>query len=168
MVKKQKNKAKTKAKSSPISRGSIIFIAIVVAAGGAGAYYILSTSTPVNSTVPVFGTPSNIYILGLHDPNQGYVYDQESTRQGKKTVSNGVIDSSIHVAQGTLVALHFINEDKDTDTQMDLNIDAFNVHTNKLSYFQAQTITFIADKVGTYGYYSNIHPEMKGTITVDP
>ncbi len=164
MVKKQKNKAK----SAPISRGTILFIAIVVAAGGAGVYYFLVTSTPVNSTVPVFGTPTNIYILGIHDPTQGYVYDQESTRQGKKAVSNGVIDSSIHVPKGTLVALHFINEDKDTGTQMDLNIDSFNVHTNKLSYFQAQTITFIADKEGSYSYYSNLHPEMKGTLTVDP
>lgn len=164
MVKKQKNKAKT----SPISRGTIIFIAIVVAAAGAGIYYFINNSTPVNSSVPVFGTPSNVYILGIHDPNQGYVYDQQSTRQGKRSLANGVIDSSIHIQKGTLVALHFINEDKDTGTQMDLNIDAFNVHTNKLSYFQAQTITFIADKDGTYSYYSNLHPEMKGAITVDP
>jgi len=164
VVKKQKNKAK----SSPISRGTIIFIAIVVAAAGGGVYYFINTSTPVNSTVPVFSPASNVYILGIHDPTQGYVYDQESTRQGKKAVSSGVIDSSIHIQKGTLVALHFINEDKDTGTQMDLNIDAFNVHTKSLSYFQAQTITFIADKEGTYNYYSTLHPEMKGTITVDP
>jgi len=164
VVKKQKNKAK----SSPISRGTIIFLAAVVGLGGYGVYYFISNSTPVNSNVPDFSPASNIYILGLHDPNQGYVYDQESTRQGKKAVSSGVIDSSIHIPQGTLVALHFINEDKDTGTQMDLNIDAFNVHTKQLNYFQAQTITFIADKEGTYSYYSTVHPEMKGTITVDP
>jgi hypothetical protein len=164
VVKKQKNKAK----SSPISRGTIIFLAIIVAAVGGGVYYFISNSTPVNSSVPDFSPATNVYILGIHDPNQGYVYDQESTRQGKKTLSNGVLDSSIHVPQGTLVALHFINEDKDTGTQMDLNIDAFNVHTKPLSYFQAQTITFIADKEGTYSYYSTIHPEMKGTLTVDP
>ncbi len=164
MAKKQKNKAK----SAPISRGTIIFIAIVVAAVGGGVYYFISNSTPVNSSVPFFGPPSNVYILGIHDPNQGYVYEKESTRQGKKTVSNGVIDSSIHLQKGSLVALHFINEDKDTGTQMDLNIDAFNVHTKQLSYFQAQTITFIADKEGAYNYYSTLHPEMKGTITVDP
>lgn len=164
MVKKQKNKAKS---SSSISRGTVIFIAIVVAAG-AGVYYLLSTSTPVNSSVPVFGVAYHIYIKGLHDPNQGYVYDQQSTRQGKRSLSNGVIDSSIHVTKGTLTALSFENWDKDTGTQMDLNIDAFNVHTGKLSYTQAQTITFIADKEGTYNYYSNLHPEMKGTLTVDP
>lgn len=163
MVKKQKNKEKT----SLISRGTIIFIAIVVAAAGAGAYYVISTSTPVNSSVPVFGTPSNIYIKGIHT-DQGYAYDQQSTRTGKRTLSSGVLDASFHISKGTLVALHFINEDKDTGTEMDLNIDEFNVHTRHLSYFQAQTITFIADKEGTYNYYSGLHPEMKGTITVDP
>jgi plastocyanin len=163
VAKKQKNKAK----SSPISRGTLIFIAIVVAIAGAGVYYFVS-QTPVNSNIPVFGPAYHIYIKGLHDPNQGYVYDQQSTRQGKKSLSNGVFDSSIHITKGTLVALSFENWDKDTDTLMDLNIDAFNVHTGKLSYTQAQTITFIADKEGTYNYYSNLHPEMKGTLTIDP
>ncbi len=164
MAKKQKNKAKT----TSFSLGTIIFIACVVAAAGAGIYYFLSTSTPVNVSTPVFATPTNIYIVGVHDPTQGYVYEQESTRQAKKAVSGGVADASIHIPMGTLVSLHFINEDKDTGTQMDINIDNFNVHSNKLSYFQAQTINFLANKEGTYSYYSNLHPEMKGTITVDP
>lgn len=164
MVKKQKNKAKT----ASITRGTIIFIAIVVAAGGAGIYYFLSTSTPVNMDHPVFAAPTNIYIVGTHDPTQGFVYEQESTRQAKKAVSGAVTDASIHVPEGTLVALHFINEDKDTQSTMDLNIDAFNVHTNKLGYFQAQSVNFLANKVGTFSYYSNLHPEMKGSITVDP
>lgn len=164
MVKKQKNKAKT----MPISRGTVIFIAIVVAAAGAGIYYLLNNSTPVNEKFPVFAAPTNIYIIAVHDPTQGYVYEQESTRQAKKAVSGGVADASIHVPRGALVSLHFINEDKDTYATMDLNIDDFNVHTNKLTYFQAQTINFLADKTGTYSYYSNLHPEMKGTITVDP
>ncbi|MFZ1077012.1 MAG: cupredoxin domain-containing protein [Nitrosotalea sp.] len=164
MVKKQKNKAKT----MPISRDMVIFIVIVVAAAGGGIYYLLNNSTPVNEKFPVFAAPTNIYIIAVHDPTQGYVYEQESTRQAKKAVSGGVADASIHIPQGILVSLHFINEDKDTYATMDLNIDEFNVHTNKLSYFQAQTINFLADKEGTYSYYSNLHPEMKGTITVDP
>ncbi|MDE1726532.1 MAG: cupredoxin domain-containing protein [Thaumarchaeota archaeon] len=164
MRKKQKNKAKTLS----ISRGTIIFIAIIVVAAGGGIYYLLNTSTPVNEKYPVFATPSHIYIVGVHDPTQGYVYEQESTRQARKAVSGGVADAAIHIPRGTLVALHFINEDKDTGASMDLNIDNFNVHTSKLNYFQAQTVTFLADKEGTYSYYSNLHPEMKGSITVDP
>ncbi len=164
MAKKQKNKTK----SAPISRGTIIFIAIVVAAAAAGVYYFMSTSTPVNVTYPVLATPTNIYIVGIHDPLQGYVYEQESTRQAKKAVSGAVADASLHIPVGSLVSLHFINEDKDTGAAMDINIDQFNVHSNKLNYFQAQSISFLANKEGTYSYYSNLHPEMKGTITVDP
>ncbi|MDE1764910.1 MAG: cupredoxin domain-containing protein [Thaumarchaeota archaeon] len=164
MAKKQKNKAKT----APVSLGTVIFIAGIVAAAGAGIYYFVSTSTPVNSSVPVFATPTNIYIVGVHDPTAGYVYEQESTRQSKKSLTRGADDVAIHVPEGALVSLHFINEDKDTGAAMDINIDQFNVHSNKLNYFQAQTINFLANKEGTYSYYSNLHPEMKGSITVDP
>jgi len=164
LAKKQKNKAKT----ASFPKGTVIFIAVVVAAAGAGVYYLMTTSTPVNVDHPVFAAPTNLYIIGLHDPTQGYLYEQESTRQAQKSLSSGVPDASIHIPKGTLVSLHFINEDKDTQAPMDLNIDAFKVHTNKLGYFQAQTINFVADKEGTYTYYSNLHPEMKGTITVDP
>ena len=52
------------------------------------------------------------------------------------------------------------------DHQHDLNIDEFNVHSNFLNKLQAQTITFYADKQGTFDYYCSIHPEMKGKITV--
>ena len=164
MVKKQKNKAKT----ASFTRGTIIYMAVIAAAIAGGIYYYMITSTPVNMDHPIFATPTNIYIIGTHDPTQGYVYEQESTRQAKKGVSGGVADASIHIPKGTLVSLHFINEDKDTQSTMDLNIDQFNVHSNKLGYFQAQTINFMADKDGSYSYYSNLHPEMKGTITVDP
>lgn len=164
MVKKQKNKAKT----SFLSRDTVIFIAIIVAIVGAGIYYLLSNSTPVNEKFPVFSAPTNIYIVAVHDPTQGYVYEQESTRQAPKALTGGVADASIHIPKGALVSLHFINEDKDTGAPMDLNIDEFNVHTNKLNYFQAQTINFLADKAGVYSYYSKLHPGMKGTITVDP
>jgi len=163
VVKKQKNKTKSKF----ISRGTIIGIAIIVAAGAAGGYYLMTSTIPVNGTGPIFATPSNIYIKAIHT-DQGYAFDEQSTRSGKKTISGVNIDPSIHISKGTLVSLHVINEDKDTGSDQDLNIDAFNVHTKHLKYFQAQTINFLADKDGSYTYYSTIHPEMKGTIVVDP
>jgi len=163
VVKKQKNKTKSKF----ISRGTIIGIAIIVTAAVAGGYYLMTSTIPVNGSSPVFATPSNIYIKAIHT-DQGYAFDEQSTRSGKKTISGVNIDPSIHIAKGTLVSLHVINEDKDTGSDQDLNIDAFNVHTKHLRYFEAQTINFLADKEGSYSYYSTIHPEMKGTIVVDP
>jgi len=145
----------------------IISVAILAALVGGGIYYIWITAVPVNSSTPLFEPPTNIYILAIHN-DQGYSYDEQSTKTGKKSITGTNLDPSIHVPQGTLVALHVINEDKDTGSDQDLNIDAFNVHTKHLKYFEAQTINFIANKEGTYPYYSSIHPEMKGTITVDP
>ncbi|MDH2906862.1 MAG: cupredoxin domain-containing protein [Candidatus Nitrosotalea sp.] len=163
MGKKQKNKAK----SSPISKGLIMTVAVIALAVAGGVYYIWNSSIPVNVDHPVFATASNIYILAIHN-SQGYAYDEQSTKTGKKTFSGTNFDPAIHIPQGTLVALHVINEDKDTGSDQDLNIDAFNVHTRHLKYFEAQTINFVADKVGSFKYYSKIHPEMNGTITVDP
>ncbi|CUR51511.1 conserved exported protein of unknown function [Nitrosotalea devaniterrae] len=163
MVKKQKNKAK----SSPVSRGMIITVAVIVAVVAGGVYYIWNDAIPVNVDHPVFATSSNVYILATHN-DQGYYYDEQSTKTGKKSISSTNVDPAIHIPVGTLVALHVINEDKDTSSDQDLNIDAFNVHTKHLKYFEAQTIKFLANKAGTYSYYSVIHPEMKGTLTVDP
>lgn len=163
MVKKQKNKAKT----SPISKGTVITVAILIAVVAGGVYYLWTNSVPVNSTTPNFSPASNIYILAIHN-DQGYSYDEQSTKTGKKSISGTNTNPEIHVPKGTLIALHVINEDKDTGSDQDLNIDAFNVHTRHLKYFEAQTINFVADKEGTYPYYSTIHPEMKGTFTVDP
>lgn len=73
----------------------------------------------------------------------------------------------IHISKGTMIELHFINKDTSDDIQMDLNIDAFNVHTNHLTRLQSQTVTFVADKSGKFTYYSKLHPEMKGEIIVD-
>jgi plastocyanin len=161
--KHQKNKNKDKF----FTRGTIIGIVVIAAAASIGGYFALGTMIPVNGTTPVFAPPTHIYILAIHDSQNGYYYEEQSTRQGKKTLASGAIDASIHVIKGQLVALHVINEDKETGTQHDLNIDEFNVHTKKLNYFQAQTINFIADKAGTFKYYSTIHPEMKSNLIVD-
>jgi hypothetical protein len=163
VVKKQKNKAKT----SPISKGTVITVAILIAAVAGGVYYLWISAVPVNGTTPVFTTASNIYIKAIHT-DQGYSYDEQSTKTGKRSISGTNTNPTIHIPKGTLIALHVINEDKDTGADQDLNIDAFNVHTRHLKYFEAQTINFVADKEGTFPYYSIIHPEMKGTITVDP
>jgi hypothetical protein len=161
--KKQKNNNKNKF----FTKGTIIGIAVMAVLASVGGYFALGSMVPVNGTTPVFGTPTNLYILATHTTTDGYIFQEQSTRQGKKSLSTGAIDVSIHVIKGELVSIHVINEDKETQSQQDLNIDEFNVHTKKLNYFQAQTINFIADKTGTFKYYSTIHPEMKGAIVVD-
>jgi plastocyanin len=167
VAKKLAKKQKKMAKGSPISKFTIISIAVIALAVVVLSAYLWYSAIPVNSKTPIFGTAENIYILAVHT-DQGYAYDEQSTKTGKKAISGTNYDPSIHIQKGSLVSFHVINEDKDTGSDQDLNIDAFNVHTSHLKYFQAQTINFLADKEGTFSYYSTIHPEMKGSITVDP
>lgn len=53
----------------------------------------------------------------------------------------------------------------------DLKIDEFNVFTRTLKTGEEQTITFIADKVGTFQYYCSVGNHramgMVGTLTVN-
>jgi plastocyanin len=69
--------------------------------------------------------------------------------------------------RGVLQSMHLINEDYETHSKHNFNIDELNVHSKDLGYYDSQIITFVADKPGTYQYYCTIHPEMKGNITVE-
>ena len=60
-----------------------------------------------------------------------------------------------------------INEDYETHSKHNLNIDALNLRTRDLGYFESQTVTFFPEKTGTFEYYCSIHPEMKGVITIE-
>lgn len=91
------------------------------------------------------------------------------TKGGKALPSSAGNSPPISVSKGNLVEIHLINEEKNQAGNLskhNLNIDEFNVHTKDLGYFQSESITFLADKEGTFDYYCSIHPEMRGTITV--
>ena len=44
--------------------------------------------------------------------------------------------------QGNTVSIHLINEDSDTHSKYNINIDDFDALTNELGYFQSQIITY--------------------------
>ena len=162
MGKKQKN---LKGKSFP--KGTVIGIGAAVVVVAIVAYLGISAMTPINATYPVFAAPRNNYIKALHAV-QGYYFASQSTSSGKKSGGGpSSVNPTIHLLKGGVEAVHVINEDKDSDSMHNFNIDAFNVHTKDLRYFESQSITFIADKDGTFEYYCTIHPEMKGAVIVD-
>ena len=143
--------------------GSLVAVASAV---GAVGYY---SAIPVNGTAPVVGFPTNHFIKATHSSNSGYYFLSQSSGsvKGLRTSGGGgVANPSYLFAKGNLQSIHFINSDYDTQSKHNFNIDAFNVHSRDLGYFEAQTITFMTDKSGTFGYYCTLHPEMKGTITV--
>jgi plastocyanin len=84
--------------------------------------------------------------------------------------NSSLIDSptgpTLYVTKGGLESIHFINEDYETHSKHNFNIDEFKVHSKDLGYFQSQIITFIVDKDGVFEYYCSIHPEMRGKVAV--
>lgn len=161
LVKKQKNQPKGFPKGAAIGIGAAVTVVALI------AYFGINALTPVNSSYPVFAAPRNNYIKALH-VTQGYVFVSQSTTSGKKSGGGASTASpTIHLLKGGVEAVHVINEDKDPDSLHNFNINAFNVHTRDLKYFESQSVTFIADKDGTFEYYCTIHPEMRGAVVVE-
>ncbi|HSB50928.1 MAG TPA: cupredoxin domain-containing protein [Nitrosopumilaceae archaeon] len=145
----------------------ITLMALLVAGGG---YYAILSMIPVNGTFPVFGSPTNVFIKSIKSQDKGYVFASQSIKGGKTPPVLGKTSPTYLVEKGNLVSIHFINEDKNMPNMIskhNLNIDEFNVHSKDLGYFQTDTITFLADKKGTFDYYCSIHPGMRGEIIVE-
>lgn len=160
LIKKRKNPSK-------FSRTNIISIAVVagviILIGG----ITLNSFSPVNSDSFVFSPTSNIFLKAVKSAQGNYHY--QHTKGGKSTPSSEGTSPPIPASKGNLIQIHLINEDKNQSgnpSKHNLNIDEFNVHTKDLSYFQSESVTFLADKEGTFEYYCSIHPEMRGIITI--
>ena len=115
--------------------------------------------------------PRNFFMKATYLPTEGYAYTGQST--GTAKILNSGAGSNrfghgptITLNQGNTLSLHLINEDSETHSKHNINIDEFDVHSKDLGYFQSQTITFTANKTGTFDYYCSIHPEMTGKIMV--
>ncbi len=158
---------KKKQKSSNLSKGKIISFGVVLGVIVLTGFFTINSFSPVNSDTLIFAPSTNVFLKGVKSPNGNYHY--QYAKGGKTMFAEGT-SPTISVSQGNLIQLHLINEEKnqyDNPSKHNINIDKFNVHTNDLGYFQSESITFLADKVGTFDYYCTIHPEMKGIITVN-
>lgn len=152
----------------PLSRGFIIGIAIGVAVLSLIVYSAINSTVPVNGKYPVITPPSNNFIKATHSPQSGYFYSSQASgsAKGVRSGGGGFINPTYSFKKSALESIHVINEDFDTHSKHNMNIDQFNFHTRDLGYFESQSLTFIADKTGTFEYYCSIHPEMKGKIVV--
>jgi plastocyanin len=166
--KKQNLKGKNKYNFN-YSRGVIIVIVAVATAISLISYYAINSMIPVNGKSPVLSPPRNIFIKASHSPQTGYIFVSQSSGAVKGLRGSGgsySTNPTYTFNKGGVESIHMINEDYQTHSKHNFNIDQFNVHTKDLGYFQTQTVTFIADKEGTFQYYCTIHPEMKGNIVV--
>ena len=170
--KKQNLKGKNKNKFK-FSRGVIIGIVIITTAISIISYYSINSMIPVNGKSPILSPPRNIFIKASHSPETGYIFVSQSSGAVKGLRGSGggggggySTNPTYTFNKGGVESIHMINEDYETHSKHNFNIDQFNVHTKDLGYFQTQSVTFIADKEGTFQYYCTIHPEMKGNVVV--
>jgi hypothetical protein len=160
---------KPKKQSSKISRRNIISVSAVIGIAVLMGFFVLHSFTPVNSNTPVFASPTNISLKAVKSSQGNYHY--QTTKGGKNLPNVEGKSPSITISKNNLVQIHLINEEINQPgipSKHNLNIDEFNVHTKDLGYFQTDSITFLADKTGTFDYYCSFHSDMRGTITVIP
>jgi len=153
----------------PMKKGRIIIIGVLVVIASSLGYFGINSLVPVNGTSPVFAFPANHFIKATYSKSSGYTFVGQPTGgvKGMRATTSNTNNPEYTFAKGELESVHFINEDYDTKSLHNFNIDEFNVHTRDLGYYESQTVTFIADKPGTYQYYCTIHPEMKGNIVIE-
>jgi plastocyanin len=166
------------------TKNTIIVISIIVTLVSAITYFGIKSMIPVNGKLPIFGAPKNNFVKASHHPQSGYLFVGQSAggaRKGFSSSAGSKISSAnmgnsnftdsptgptLYISKGGLESIHFINEDYDTHSKHNFNIDEFKVHSKDLGYFQSQIITFIVDKDGVFEYYCSIHPEMRGKVVV--
>ena len=166
------------------TKNTIIVISIIVALVSTIAYFGIKSTIPVNGKLPVFGAPKNNFVKASHHPKSGYLFVGQSaggarkgfvpsvgskissTNMGNSNFTDSPTGPTLYISKGGLESIHFINEDYDTHSKHNFNIDEFKVHSKDLGYFQSQIITFIVDKDGVFEYYCSIHPEMRGKVVV--
>ncbi|MGZ5500759.1 MAG: cupredoxin domain-containing protein [Nitrososphaeraceae archaeon] len=170
---KKKNKDKNNNKNK-ITPKKIIVIGIVFTIISLIIYGGINSLKSSNGNF-LLSPPRNFFMKATYLPNEGNVYTSQSTGTAK-ILNSGAGNSrsglaigynpTITLNQGNSLSIHLINEDSEKHSRHNLNLDEFNIHTKNLGYFQTQTVTFTANKTGTFNYYCSIHPEMNGEIIV--
>jgi plastocyanin len=162
-------KKKNNKKKNRISPKKILVIGILFTVTGLIIYGGINSLKSFNGNF-LLSPPRNFFMKATYLPNEGNVYTSQLTGTAK-ILNSGAgskirYNPTITLNQGKTLSIHLINEDSEKHSKHNLNIDEFGIHTKDLGYFQTQTVTFTANKAGTFNYYCSIHPEMTGKITV--
>jgi cupredoxin-like protein len=144
-----------------IPKNRLIIYGVVAAILSTFSYLGYQSLIPANGNSPVLGFPINHFIKAKYSPGSGYRWVSGSAGGGNTA------NPSYSLTSGQLHAIHVLNEDSESLSAHNFNIDEVNVHTRDLSYFESQSITFLADQTGKYHYYCSIHPEMEGDVIVE-
>lgn len=158
-------------KSNTLVIIGVVTIAIVVIAG---IFLFKNRADAPTDTQNITVDTSNDMIDNIPSPSTTPTPITSSGTPTAATTKNFTIEggnyffkpNSITVNKGDTVKITL----KNSEGMHDLKIDAFNVGTKKLSSTQEETITFVADKAGSFEYYCSIGDHrnmgMKGTLIV--
>jgi len=147
---------KVKHKKFPTTK--LIVLGAVVALVGSISYFGFASRTSVlpvasakNFSMKISNTAQGVAFVGI-----GNV--------GKKSLASSHNSPTIDVVKGDTVTIHLISEIH--GEKYDFVIPDLNVHSKPIGYFEADTVTFVANRVGEFVYTSSLHPEMKGMLIV--
>ena len=173
-------------------RTVLIVIAVVIVLGG-GFYWYTSMNQPAElpsdttmtdtNSVPTNTTPTDNGAAmedgtvpdsstgaGVNTTvNVGASASTGATKEFTVTGSNyKFAPATMTIKKGDTVKITFVN----AGGMHDFVIDEFNVRTNRLEGGDSQTVSFVADKAGSFEYYCSVGQHramgMKGTLTVTP
>lgn len=150
--------AKYRAKRKKLSMTKVAIIAGVIAVIGVVVYFGFASKT---SVLPTGGGKN--FSLKVSETSNGIAFVSVGT-QGRKSLAAGHNSPTFDVNKGDTVTIHIISEIH--GDKYDFIIPELNVHSKAVGYFEADTISFVADKTGELTYTSTGHPDMKGQIVV--
>jgi len=158
----------------------IFIIGIIVIAVGAGAWMLTRNNyspSDQSSGYPEAGTPQPSAGAETQTPPANPQTGQPTTTPTAPTAAAvkeftvtgqnfSFAPSTLTVKKGDTVKIIF----KNADGTHDLRIDEFNAATKRIRTGEQETITFVADKAGSFEFYCSVgsHRQMgmKGTLTV--
>lgn len=130
-------------------KSNTLIILMVVAVLAVGGFFLVSNFTKGNKTTT---PPAAIEPTSTQTTDQG-----NATISGEQTfdVSGESLSYSLKemkVKQGDKVTINFTNN----EAFHDLNLDEFSVKTSVIGAGKTESITFTADKKGTFEYYCSV------------
>ena len=160
--------------STPPSKSNnmpMIAIVILIVIVGAGGFFLLNTKNNTQQTRTVESAQITKAPIEAMKAEAAASPSAGSTAQTTKEftiigANFSFSPNTLTVNKGDTVKVTFQNN----DGFHDWNLDEFNVHTKKIPAGQSDTVTFIADKTGSFEYYCSVGNHramgMKGTLTV--
>ena len=125
MTKKRRQRNGYSVSFTRMTRKRIItygIIAAVLSGIGIAGY---KSMIPTNGNAPVFGIPNNHFVKAKYTAGSGYAWVSMSSgsAKGLRSSGGGIINPQYVFSRGGLQSIHVVNEDYETHSNHNFNID---------------------------------------------